>query len=78
MKIKQKNRKSISKKWRFKFKGITKSNIFVNTIVIVILFLFLIGIIMIKIIEKRKKLTSMITIKMDIKKQIIKKTYTYE
>ncbi len=78
MKIKEKYGKTISKKKKIKISGSTNSNILVAIIITIVIFFILVGIVITKIIEKKKKLTRIITIKMDIKKQIIKKTYTYE
>lgn len=59
---------------RYKKRNVKKKDIKLNFIMtIMIVFLFFIKIIISKIVNKRKKFTSSITINLNIKKQIIKK-----
>ena len=59
---------------RYKKRNVKKKDIKLNFVMtIMIVFLFFIKIIISKIVNKRKKFTSSITINLNIKKQIIKK-----
>ena len=59
---------------RYKKRNVKKKDIKLNFVMtIMIVFLFFIKIIISKIVKKRKKFTSSITINLNIKKQIIKK-----
>lgn len=59
---------------RYKKRNVKKKGIRLNFIItIMIVFLLFVEIIITKIVNKRKKSTSSITINMNIKKQIIKK-----
>ncbi len=59
---------------RYKKRNVKKKEIRLNFIItIMIVFLLFVEIIITKIVNKRKKSTSSITINMNIKKQIIKK-----
>ena len=61
-------------KKRYKRRNVKKKEIRLNYIMIImIVFLFFIKIIITKIVNRRKKFTSSITINLNIKKQIIKK-----
>ena len=61
-------------KKRYKKRNVKKKEIRLNFIMIImIVFLLFIKIIITKIVNKRKKITSSITINLNIKKQIIKK-----
>ena len=61
-------------KKRYKKRNVKKKEIRLNYIMIImIVFLFFIKIIITKIVNRRKKFTSSITINLNIKKQIIKK-----
>ncbi len=76
--VQETHKKDMSKKWDIKIMDSTNTNIFVDIIALIICFLVLVGMIIMKITEKKKKLMKMIHIKLDIKKQIIRKTYSYE
>ena len=76
--VQETHKKDMSKKWDIKIMDSTNTNIFVDIIALIICFLVLVGMIIMKITEKKKKLMKMLHIKLDIKKQIIRKTYSYE
>ncbi len=78
MKIKRNRRKNIFRKKKVKISGNTNSNIFAAIIITIMIFFILLELMITKIIEKKNKIERSITIKLDIKKQIIKKTYPYE